>query len=297
MRIVFIGCVQFSHTTLKHLIALDEAAVVGVITRKASPFNADFQSLKTLASEANIPYFLAERTNERAMATWLKNIKPDVVYCFGWPHLLKKEILEIPRLGVIGYHPTALPKNRGRHPIIWALALGLQETGSTFFFMDEGADSGDILSQRKVAIVPTDDANSLYRKLTGIALEQIIEFNAQLISGTYNRTRQDHAKANYWRKRDKRDGQIDWRMSAVCIHNLVRALSLPYPGARCIYDNEEVKIWKTELLTWHGETVNKYEPGKVLGVEALQIIVKCGEGVLKIIEHTFSKIPDQWSYL
>ena len=85
-------------------------------------------------------------------------------------------MLTLPSLGLVGYHPALLPQNRGRHPIIWALALGLEETGSTFFFMDEGADTGDILSQRRVPITPEDDAGTLYDKLTTTALDQINAF-------------------------------------------------------------------------------------------------------------------------
>jgi methionyl-tRNA formyltransferase len=79
-------------------------------------------------------------------------------------------------LGVVGFHPAALPENRGRHPLIWALVLGLEETASTFFFMDEGADSGDLLSQRRISIEPADDAGSLYARITEVAMCQIREF-------------------------------------------------------------------------------------------------------------------------
>ena len=86
--------------------------------------------------------------------------------------LLKEEILSIAPFGVVGFHATALPANRGRHPIIWALVLGLSETASTFFFMDEGADSGDILSQYKLSISENDNAESLYKKVIKVASVQ-----------------------------------------------------------------------------------------------------------------------------
>jgi methionyl-tRNA formyltransferase len=297
MKILFIGCVQFSYRTLKHLLNMKEADIVGVITRRESSFNADFQSLEPLALEAGIPCFIAEGNNQDTMVEWLKVIEPDVVYCFGWSYLLKKEILNMPRLGVIGYHPAALPKNRGRHPIIWALALGLQETGSSFFFMDEGADSGDILNQRIITITSTDDSATLYRRLMTNAVEQITEFTIQLATGKYVRTKQDHSKANYWRKRTKRDGQIDWRMSARSIHNLVRALTHPYPGAHCVYYAEEVMVWKTAVFdSCIGDVIN-HEFGKVLEADQSGIIVKCGEGVLKLLDHEFAKMPERGSYL
>lgn len=296
MNIVFIGCVQFSHATLQHVLTQNGVRVVGVITKKKSVQNADFQSLETLASEAGIPCFFDDQNSQDAMGEWLEHINPDVIYCFGWSSLLKNKILNIPALGIIGYHPAALPKNRGRHPIIWALALGLGETGSTFFFMDEGADSGDILNQRIVPIAAADDAASLYRKLTSVALEQITEFTSQLVAGTYQRIKQDHTSANYWRKRSKIDGIIDWRMSAKSIHNLVRALTRPYPGASCLYDAKEVRIWKTRIVDACDPVVN-IEAGKVLEVNQSAITVKCGDGILEILEHNFSKLPCQGEYL
>ena len=128
-------------------------------------------------------------------------------------------------LGVVGYHPAALPANRGRHPLIWALVLGLEKTASTFFFMDEGVDSGDILSQRSITITWDDDARTLYCRVTATALDQIGEFVSALISGNYLRTSQDKSKVSYWRKRESNDGKIDWRMSAKSIHNLVCGLT------------------------------------------------------------------------
>lgn len=297
MKIVFIGCVQFSHATLEHLLTLKEADVVGVITKRESPSNDDFRSLEPVAQRAGISCFLTTGNDQVAMIDWLKNLKPDIVYCFGWSLLLTRNILSIPRLGVVGYHPAALPKNRGRHPIIWTLALGLRKTASTFFFMDEGADSGDILSQRHLTLDQTDDASTLYQRLTAIAVEQITEFTAQLASNTYSRIKQDHTKANYWRKRTKYDGQIDWRMSARCIHNLVRALTRPYPGAHCRFKAEEIKIWKTQIIEPPLIELDNIEPGKILDTNGSHIVVKCGEGALKLLDHEFRHIPERGAYL
>lgn len=297
MRVAFIGCVEFSFRTLEHVMALKEAEVVGVVTRSESPFNADFRSLEPLAKEAGISTFIAKGNDQREMARWLEELKPDVIYCFGWSYLLKEDILGVPPLGVIGYHPAALPKNRGRHPIIWPLALGLKETASTFFFMDEGADSGDILSQKATAIEDGDDAATLYDKLTALSLEQIGEFTSQLASGSFPKVRQDHSKANCWRKRTEKDGLIDWRMSSRTIHNLIRALTRPYVGAHCIYNDEDMKIWKSEVVdTLYGDTQN-IEPGKVLEAEGRDVVVKCGEGALKLTLHEFKVLPEKGVYL
>jgi methionyl-tRNA formyltransferase len=197
-------------------------------------------------------------------------------------------------MGVVGYHPAALPQNRGRHPIIWALALGLEQTASTFFLMDENADSGDILSQVPVSIDPHDDAGDLYQKLTDTALTQLQELTTAMAAGNAKRTPQDHSRANYWRKRSASDGRIDWRMPATGIHNLIRSLARPYPGAHCDYEGKAIRIWRAKP---HNAAQANLEPGKVIKVRLRNIFVKCGDGAVELIEHDFDPIPPEGSYL
>lgn len=297
MRVVFIGCVEFSYATLETVASVDEAEIVGVATKKASDFHSDFKSLGPLARDVDVPCHLARDNDQEALEGWLRDCSPDVVYCFGWPYLLKRPVLEVAELGVVGYHPTELPENRGRHPIIWTLVLGLDRTASTFFFMDEGADSGDILSQEPVSVRPEDDARSLYDRLLETARTQIPAFTRQLASGNYTRRPQDDTRANYWRKRSSEDGEIDWRMSASSVHDLVRALARPYPGAHCVRDGQEIKIWKVEPVREGPRIAENLEPGKILGVKGERLLVKCGEGAVRIVEHEFESLPSEGDYL
>ena len=296
MRIVFIGCVQFSFEMLKYLLLnVSEAEVVGVVTRRQSRYNSDFLPLDSLAEEFDVPCYYADETNQIEMADWVRKLKSDVIYCFGWSFLLKRDIIDIPSIGVIGYHPAALPANRGRHPIIWALALGLSKTASTFFFIDEGTDTGDILSQVSVSIEEKDDALSLYNKLISVSLLQVEEITRALANKNYLRVHQDHSCTNYWRKRNRKDGEIDWRMPARGIYNLVRALTRPYIGAHCIYQGQEVKIWRTEITNLEYRNI---EPGKVITIEeGSNILIKCGDGVLRLVEHEFETLPKAGGYL
>jgi len=292
MKIVFIGCVEFSAAMLDVLLDHPDAELVGLVTRTDANLNADFQDLRPQAQRAACPLFTDEDSSE--MAAWLRERQPDVIFCFGWSRLLAADILAIPPLGVVGYHPAALPQNRGRHPIIWALALGLKHTASTFFLMDEGVDSGDILSQQTVAIEPTDAAADLYRKLTKIAREQLTTLISALSNGTVHRTPQDHSAANYWRKRTAADGRIDWRMSAQNIHNLIRALARPYPGAHCEQDSQAIKIWRARPTLAGSDNL---EPGKILSLNGNRITVKCGEAAIELLEHDFQTLPQEGAYL
>ena len=169
MKVVLIGSVEFSLRVLEKLISID-VDLVGVCTKKSSTFNSDFFDLKPLSDINEVPCLHVEDINSTKSVEWIKNLNPDVIFCFGWSSLIKKDILAVAPMGIVGYHPAKLPKNRGRHPLIWALALGLKESASTFFFMDEGADTGDMLSQVDFEISYQDDARSIYNKVIDIAL-------------------------------------------------------------------------------------------------------------------------------
>jgi len=296
MKIAFIGCVKFSAALLEVLLDHPDAELVGLVTCRESSINADFYDLRPLVQQVDCPVFEFKFTddNQTAMTTWLRKCQPEVIYCFGWSRLLPPEILAIPPLGVVGYHPAALPQNRGRHPIIWALALGLKHTASTFFFMDEAADSGDILDQIPVTIEPNDNAGNLYHKLINVAQPQLKTLTTGLATGNIQRTPQDHSNANYWRKRSVADGCIDWRMSAQSIHNLIRALAPPYPGAHHEQGEQEIKIWRARPVATSN---TNWEPGKVLSVNHHHITIKCGEGAIELLEHDFQTLPREGRYL
>tara|TARA_B100001094_G_C18106325_1_gene758583 strand:- start:117 stop:998 length:882 start_codon:yes stop_codon:yes gene_type:complete len=278
MRILFIGAVKFSEKMLLKLISI-QAEIVGVITLQKSAFNTDHHDLTSICKEAGIPVKYSENINSSGDLNWIKSKKPHVIYCFGWSRLLKTSILNVAPLGVIGYHPAALPKNRGRHPLIWALVLGLEETASTFFFMDEGADSGDIISQYPVKIESYDDAGTLYKKITKVAQKQVVEITESLKKGSFIRTPQNHKKATYWRKRSKIDGKIDWRMSSKSIHNLVRALAKPYAGAHFDFENKIIKVWAADVIK---SIEGNIEPGKVISSDLSGTIVKTGDHYIKL---------------
>ena len=279
MKILFIGSVQFSKEALLQSIK-SSAEVVGVCTLSESSFNSDHCDLAPVAENNEIPVYYVKDINSSETLSWIKDKKPDVIFCFGWSRLLKQEILNVAPMGVVGFHPALLPHNRGRHPIIWALALGLSETGSTFFFMDEGTDSGDILSQEKISILPQDNAGSLYQKVTNTALGQIAKFIPMLKTGNFERLKQNHSESNYWRKRGIEDGKIDWRMDAQRIHNLVRSLSKPYLGAHFSYRGKTFKVWESSIV--EEKFALNIEPGKVIQKSSSQMIVKCGTGALSL---------------
>lgn len=120
MKIILIGCVRSSELFLKKLIEIN-AEIVGVITKEKSNFNSDFVDLGEICRENNIDYLYVKNVNDSLTKEYIRERKADLILCLGWSQLLDKEILDIPKLGSIGFHPAELPNNRGRHPLIWAL--------------------------------------------------------------------------------------------------------------------------------------------------------------------------------
>lgn len=296
LKILFIGTVEFSYDALQILIDKD-FQICGVITKKTSTFNSDFKDLTPLCKENAIPFYFDANTSIKTKEEFIEECNPDVIYCFGWSYLLPNNILHSTKHGVIGFHPTLLPNNRGRHPIIWALFLGLKETGLSFFIMDESADTGDIISQQRIEIKPYDDATSLYRKIKTEGLKQIISFTNELeVNGRFSsKVVQKKNEGNNWRKRTKLDGLIDFRMHSETIYNLVRALTHPYIGAHIDCDSGEVKVWKVEISNKLFDS--NYEPGKILDIVDENIVVKTYNGAIILTDHEFKKLPNIGEYL
>ena len=293
MKIVFIGTVDFSAKCLEHLIDIG-AEVAGVCTLEESKINSDHYDLSSISKKHEIPCRYTKDINSEESMEWIRSFQPDIIFCFGWSQLIKKDLLELPPMGILGFHPAALPRNRGRHPLIWALALGLERTSSTFFFMDEGADSGDILSQIDVPIYFEDDAAALYNRVIETALKQIETFLPALKADSYKTTIQDQSHANIWRKRGKSDGEIDWRMPAEGIYNLVRSLNKPYVGAHFVYKDNEIKVWKCRIVK---DLPSNAEPGKIISNGSYGFIIKTGTDGIELIDLESDFYPNVGDYL
>ena len=282
MKILLIGCVESSYRFLKRLIDID-ANVVGVITKHESSFNSDFYDLIPICEESGISYKTVKNINDPDSVDYIRSLNPDIGFCFGWSQLVRGEVINLFPMGMVGFHPAKLPMNRGRHPLIWALVLGLSETASSFFMITEGADEGDIISQEKIIINYEDDARTLYDKVMEVAVLQEEIIVRAFENGTLVAIPQDLNKSNSWRKRGKTDGEIDWRMTSRSIYNLVRALTKPYVGAHFVYKGCDCKVWKVkEIDTSAYENI---EPGKVLARnEDGTIDVKCGNGIIRLLD-------------
>lgn len=295
LKVIFIGCVESSEIFLKTLLE-EKADIVGVITKKESKVNSDFIDLSDISEKNNIPYLYVENINSDLTYDFVQKLNPNIGFCLGWSQLLSNDLLNMFCYGVIGFHPAALPKNKGRHPLIWALALGLDETASSFFILQQGADTGRVISQECISISYEDTARTLYDKVMEIAKIQLKELWHDICNNNIHTIADEGLEGNVWRKRNKDDGKIDWRMSGRSIYNLVRALSEPYVGAHFEYDGREYKIWEVKEL--NDVQYKNIEPGKIIDIcEGKSFVVKTGNGLIEVLRYDKCFEPHAGVYL
>jgi methionyl-tRNA formyltransferase len=206
--------------------------------------------------------------------------RPDFIFSFYYRAMLRGPLLKIPTQGALNMHGSLLPKYRGRVPVNWAIIHGETETGATLHYMIEKADAGDIVAQTRVPILPDDNALDVFTKVTVASELTLACVLPALVAGSAPRRRQGDENASYFGGRRPEDGVIDWSKSAVEIHNLVRAIAPPYPGARTTHFGRRVRVLQTRVLDARG--ANSSAPA--LLVERERILARCaGGGTLALL--------------
>lgn len=238
--------------------------------------NIWFGSVAELAGEYGIPVFAPEDVNHPVWVGRIQAMAPDFIFSFYYRNMLKEEILAIPAKGALNLHGSLLPKYRGRVPINWAIINGEKETGVTLHYMTKKADAGDIVDQEKIAITDDDTAKTLFGKAEKAAALMLDRALPLLKDGKAARIPQDDAQATVFGGRKPADGQIDWSKSADEIRNLIRAVTLPYPGAFSYITDRKVFFWSAEVVP----AERKAMPGTVLA--SAPFTIACGEGALRI---------------
>jgi methionyl-tRNA formyltransferase len=205
---------------------------------------------------------------------------PDVIVVMAYGQILPRTILEIPSLACLNLHASLLPRHRGAAPIQASIASGDSETGITVMYMDEGLDTGDILLQHKIDILPTDTGGSLHDRLAQIAPETLLEALKFLAQGNAPRVPQDNALATYAPKLSRENGRIDWMEPAKVVERKIRAYN-PWPGAFAILTDRPGHELKLKILS--AQIVDgKGRPGEALCADNRGFIVATGEKALSL---------------
>ena len=247
--------------------------------------NIWFGSVRALCADYGIECIAPDNPNTPEVLARVRAQEADFLFSFYYRHMLGQPLLEAVRQGAYNMHGSLLPRYRGRVPINWAILHGERETGATLHRMTVKPDDGDIVDQCAVPILPDDTAQDVFRKVTVAAEICLSRALPGLIAGTARLRPQDPSQASYFGRRGPDDGRIDWQQSARRIHDLVRAVTHPYPGAFCDMPEGRLVLWRTRVEDDRSphSTVPRLEmrDGRLLALPA-------GGGVLRILEADFA---------
>ena len=207
--------------------------------------NIWFASVAALARQHDIPTETPTHPNTAELTQHIASLHPDFLFSFYYRQMIGQPLLDIPRLGALNMHGSLLPRYRGRAPVNWAVIRGERETGATLHYMVAKPDAGDIVDSQSVPILPDDTAVDVFHKVTDAAQSVLARSLPRLIDGTAPRIAQNHAQATYFGGRKPEDGRIDWSRSAAEIHNLVRGVAPPYPGAFTSIAGKPARVLRT----------------------------------------------------
>ena len=242
------------------------------------------KAIATLLEERGIPCHITRKL-EAADYAHIKENTWDLAVVCGWRTMIKPDILPAFRLGMIAAHDSLLPKYRGFAPLNWAIINGEEETGVSFFLInDGGVDTGKILEQIRVPILPNDYALDVYKRITQATIQGYRKIFADYEAGTISQTTQDETKATFTCKRIPADGKIHWAKPSKDIWNLIRALAYPYPGAFTEWNGGTYIIRRAALGKQNASTYVGRIPGRIIGRSKQSIEVLCGEGTIEIFE-------------
>lgn len=240
MRIVLIGQAAFGEKVLETLLNKNEN-IVGVFAPPDPPNKPS--GLKKLADIKGIPIFQPKSMKEPDVYDIFVKLQPDLNVMAFVTDIIPQKILELPTFKTIQYHPSLLPKHRGGSAIHWAVIKGETKTGLTIFWPDKGIDTGPILLQKEVEILPDDTTGSLYfNKLFPLGVEAIVEAIEMIKKGIAPRIPQDDSQATYEPLCTEDLTKIDWSTSIQEVYNLIRGAN-PSPGAWSIFKGEKLKIF------------------------------------------------------
>jgi len=217
-----------------------------VVTHEDNPNeNIWFDSVARTAAEYGIPVATPENPNRPVFLARLEDLRPDFLFSFYYRHMLKPALLGSASRGAYNMHGSLLPKYRGRVPINWAVLHGESETGATLHEMVEKPDAGRIVAQQAVPILPDDTAGEVFDKVVVAAEMCLLGVLPRLTLGDAPHLPMDLTAGSYFGGRKPEDGRIDWTQPAQQVHNLVRAVAPPYPGAFCDTPAGQLRVLRT----------------------------------------------------
>jgi len=283
LKIIFMGTPDFAIPSLS-VIHESGNELLAVVTQPDRPkgrgHRVTCSPVKKWALNAGLQVIQPTNARDMEFVKVIKQLSPDLIITAAYGQIIPQDLLSIPPLGCVNIHASLLPEYRGASPIQHAILDGKLTTGITIFFMDAGMDTGDIILQLPVSIIPEENAQELHDRLAvlgSLAIRQTLEM---LKDGKPKAVPQDNKIATYCKKIGSSAGKIDWTKEAFRIKNHIRAMT-PWPGAYCKLSGNHVKVSFVRETDFAGV----YKPGLIVASnEKNGIIVSCGTGFLRLLK-------------
>ena len=295
MNIVFMGTPDFAVKALRAIYNSNHK-ILAVVTQTDKPVGRKAIitpcAVKVEALNLSLKTLSYEKISRDGLED-LKALNPDVIVTCAYGQILSKQILDIPKFGVINIHASLLPKYRGSSPIQWAIINGEKETGVTIMQTALGVDTGDILMQESTNILEYETAGELFERLSSIGANLIVDALNSIENGTLVPIKQDESKATHVKMLCKQDGLIDFNNDAINIVNKIHGLN-PWPCAFTYLDGKMLKIFKAEVTNDVGEAGEVLKSDKNIG---LVIGAKNGAVLVKELQLEGSKRLDVKQFL
>ncbi|HMA31346.1 MAG TPA: formyltransferase [Casimicrobiaceae bacterium] len=251
-----------------------------VVTHENDPAETQwFARVADVAADLELPWTAPADANAPDVVAAIAALAPDFIFSFYYRRMLKPQLLALAPRGALNMHGSLLPRYRGRAPVNWAVLHGERHTGATLHYMADKPDAGDIVTQQTVPILPDDTAKDVFDKVTVAAEICLDAVLPALLSGTAPRLPNDIARGSYFGGRGPEDGRIDWSQAAQTVHNLVRAVAPPYPGAYTNVAGHSARVLRTRIVTAGGAPASP-----TLAVEREGLLARCGGGGLLRID-------------
>ena len=247
-----------------------------------------FGSVAELARIHDIPVITPADPNEGAVVSRVAALRPDFLFSFYYRKMLGPGLLAAAGRGALNMHGSLLPRYRGRVPVNWAVIRGETETGATLHYMVEKPDAGDIVDQQAVPILPDDTAGEVFDKVTVAAELALHRSLPGLVAGTAPHRAQDLAAGSYFGGRKPEDGRIDWNSAASAVHNLVRGVAPPYPGAFTDLGGRRLRVLRSLRLPGLPRRFDR----PTLFVDGETCLAQCGDGgLVRLVDIEYDGVP------
>lgn len=298
MRVIFMGTPDFAVGALEALLDAGHR-VVAVITQPDKQRGRDrklqYSPVKECALAHGLTVLQPAKIKAPEAVEELRKYEADIFVVAAFGQILSQEILEMPKYGCINIHASLLPKYRGASPIQYAILNGDDVTGVTIMQMNEGMDTGDILTMKAIPVEKNDTGGSLFEKLSVLGANLLVKTLPKIEAGEIIPVKQQEEDASYVRMLTKDMGRIDWKRDADALERLVRGMN-PWPSAYCSFRGKSLKVWAAEVSFEEQKEESGYagffrhnenreiNPGEVLLVTKDSICVQTGKGVLVLKE-------------